>query len=55
MSEAQKHQADTEEQRKRERGLAEDERGTSADVQAPFEPHEDDDTPLGDSDQHSDA
>jgi hypothetical protein len=28
---------------------------SSADVAVPFEPHEDDDTPLGDSDQHSDA
>ena len=28
---------------------------TSADVVAPFAPHEDDDSPLGDSDQHSTA
>lgn len=27
----------------------------SHDVKAPFAPHEDDDSPLGDSDQHSDA
>jgi hypothetical protein len=28
---------------------------TSTDSKAPFAPHEDDDTPVGDSDQHSDA
>lgn len=28
---------------------------SSADSKAPFAPHEDDDTPVGDSDQHSDA
>jgi hypothetical protein len=27
----------------------------SADTQAPFAPHEDDDSELGDTDQHSDA
>jgi hypothetical protein len=32
---------------------AENEHGDSA--PAPFAPHEDDDTPLGDTDQHSDA
>lgn len=41
-----------------------DERGTesapqtardSADVKVPFAPHKDDDSPLGDTDQHSDA
>jgi hypothetical protein len=54
MSEQQEHQTGTQE-RKREQGLPEDEQGSSADVKAPFEPHEDDDTPWGDSDQHSDA
>lgn len=29
--------------------------GSSEGVKAPFQPHEDDDSPLGDSDQHSDA
>jgi hypothetical protein len=29
--------------------------GSSADVQAPFAPHEDDDSAVGDSDQHSTA
>lgn len=28
---------------------------SSTDSKAPFAPHEDDDSPLGDSDQHSDA
>jgi len=28
---------------------------SSTDVDAPFEPNEDDDSPLGDTDQHSDA
>jgi hypothetical protein len=32
-----------------------DEDDAGHDVSVPFEPHEDDDTPLGDSDQHSDA
>ena len=32
-----------------------DDTTSSPDVSTPFEPHEDDDTPLGDSDQHSDA
>jgi hypothetical protein len=29
--------------------------GASRDPGSPFEPHEDDDSPLGDTDQHSDA
>ena len=33
----------------------ESEPAPSPDVAAPFAPHDDDDTPLGDSDQHSDA
>jgi hypothetical protein len=28
---------------------------SSTDSKAPFAPHEDDDSPVGDSDQHSDA
>jgi hypothetical protein len=32
-----------------------DDTTSSPEVSTPFEPHEEDDTPLGDSDQHSDA
>ncbi len=38
-----------------ERSAESDEAGSSADVKAPFAPHEDDDSPLGDTDQHSTA
>ena len=47
------HPEDEDDDRRESEPGAENEHGDSA--PAPFAPHEDDDTPLGDTDQHSDA
>ncbi|MGI8714893.1 MAG: hypothetical protein ACR2NR_17285 [Solirubrobacteraceae bacterium] len=49
--------AHTEDERARDdrRAETDPEAGTSADVSAPFAPHKDDDSPFGDTDQHSTA
>jgi hypothetical protein len=47
---------DTEDEPVRDDRSAEsDTGGSSADVEAPFAPHEDDDSAVGDTDQHSTA
>ncbi|MGA2010218.1 MAG: hypothetical protein ABSH51_06755 [Solirubrobacteraceae bacterium] len=43
---------DTDDQRTRD-GSGQSASESSADVKAPFAPHEDDDSPFGDTDQHS--
>ena len=46
---------DAETKRAREDGPQSDPPDSSANVKAPFAPHEDDDSALGDTDQHSTA
>jgi hypothetical protein len=36
-------------------GSGSDTRPSADEVKAPFQPHQEDDSPLGDTDQHSDA
>ena len=53
MHEQDQHEPDGNEHRDDERSQDRSDHGDSAPL--PFAPHEDDDTPLGDTDQHSDS